>query len=39
MWADLVSLYTSYLLNVDPVELKRIPKIRESVTSSTRGAR
>jgi glucose/mannose-6-phosphate isomerase len=39
MWADLVSLYTSYLLDVDPVELKRIPKIRESVTSSTRGAK
>jgi len=39
MWADLVSLYTSYLLNVDPAELKRIPKVRESVTSSTRGAR
>ncbi len=39
MWADLVSLYASYLLKVDPVELKRIPKIRESVTSSKRGVR
>ncbi len=38
-WADLVSLYTSYLLGVDPVELKRIPKVREAVTQSTRGAR
>jgi glucose/mannose-6-phosphate isomerase len=39
IWADMVSLYASYLLNVDPVELKAIPKIRESVTSTIRGAR
>ena len=39
MWADLVSLYASYLLGVDPVKLRIIPKIRESVSSVAKGVR
>lgn len=37
MWADLVSLYASHLLGTDPVELRRIPKIRKFVSSAAKG--
>lgn len=39
MWADLASLYASHLLGADPLELRRIPKIREAVSSAAKGVR